>query len=82
MHELQRITEIVASVGQVTDISPDTTITQAGVDSIRMLTLLMELESAYDVSIPDDDFLQARTSSDLLALVIRLQQEQKQLCPA
>ena len=39
------------------------------------LELLVELETQFDVSIPDDDFLKARTPRDLMEMVSRLKNQ-------
>jgi acyl carrier protein len=74
--DLQRITAIVCEVGKISGINPDDDIYDAGFSSINALQLLMELESALEVSIPDDEFIQARSPRALLAVIERLKQEQ------
>ena len=74
--DLQRIVAVVCEVGKVSGIGPDDDIYDAGFSSINALQLLMELESAFEVSIPDDDFINARTSRALYAVVESQRQEQ------
>lgn len=74
--ELERITEIVYEIGKISGISPDDDIYDAGFSSINALQLLMELESAFEVSIPDDQFIGARSVRALHAVVERSRQEQ------
>lgn len=74
--DLLRIVAIVCEVGKVSGIGPDEDIYDAGFSSINALQLLMELESAFDASIPDDDFIAARTSRALYAIVESQRQEQ------
>ena len=74
--ELQRITAIVCEVGKISGITPDDDIYEAGFSSINALQLLMELESALEVSIPDDEFINARSPRALHAVIGRLKQEQ------
>jgi|APFre7841882793_1041355.scaffolds.fasta_scaffold279285_1 acyl carrier protein len=71
--ELQEVIAIVCAVGGLPGgLAPDEDFYAAGFSSIRALQLLMELESRYDVSIPDDDFIAARCASDLQTLLNRL----------
>jgi acyl carrier protein len=73
---LQRIMAIVCEVGKFSGIQPDDDIYDAGFSSINALQLLMELESALEVSIPDDEFINARSARALHAVIERLRQEQ------
>lgn len=50
----------------------DRDIYDAGFSSIASLELLLELETIYGVSIPDDQFVIARTPRQLRALVANL----------
>ena len=71
--ELERVIAVVCSVGKVSGLAPDQDFYEAGVSSISALSLLMELESQYQISIPDDEFIAARTARALHELVARLQ---------
>ena len=72
---LQRVVTIVRSTGNLTaDITADDDFYDAGFSSINALQLLLELETAFDVAIPDDDFVTARTCAALHSLVQRLAQ--------
>jgi acyl carrier protein len=74
--EVQRIIAIVCEVGKIHGIGPDDDIYGAGFSSINALQLLVELESALEVSIPDDEFINARSPRGLHAIVERSRQEQ------
>ena len=50
----------------------DRDIYEAGFSSIASLELLLELESIYGVSIPDDQFVLARTPRQLRQLIANL----------
>ena len=50
----------------------DRDIYDAGFNSIASLELLIELESVHGVSIPDDQFVLARTPRQLRALIASL----------
>ena len=69
--QLQQIVEIVRTTGKLSDIRPDEDFYDAGFSSINALQLLMELETAFDVTIADDEFVNARTCIALQALVSR-----------
>jgi acyl carrier protein len=74
--DVQRIIAIVSEIGKVSGIGPDDDIYDAGFSSINALQLLMELESAMEVSIPDDEFIGARTARALHTTIERSRQEQ------
>ncbi|WP_165066864.1 acyl carrier protein [Paludisphaera rhizosphaerae] len=73
---LDEITATLLRVGKLESIGLEEDIYEAGFPSIQALELLLELESACGVSIPDDQFMKARTARALLGLVVGLQQEQ------
>ena len=73
---LQQIAAIVCEVGNINEINPDDDIYDAGFSSINALQLLLELESALEVSIPDDEFIDARSPRALYDVIDRLQQKQ------
>ena len=72
---LQKIIAIVQSTGKIASVEAGEDFYEAGFSSINALQLLMELEDAFDVTIPDEEFVTARTCSVLEALVSRLMQE-------
>jgi len=71
------ITGLICRVGGVPAVGPDQDFYEAGVSSVAALKLVMELESALGLSIPDEQFIAARTPRAVHALVGRLKQEQK-----
>ncbi len=74
--DLDRITTLVCRIGTISRVAPDADFYDAGFSSINALTLLLELEEAFGVSIPDEDFIQARSVRSLGDLVERLKREQ------
>jgi len=70
--DLGRVISIVCTVGNVSDLSADQDFYEAGVSSISALSLLIELETAFGVSIPDDQFVAARTPRAVCAMLARL----------
>jgi len=67
-----RVSTIVCEIGKFSSIDPTQDFYEAGVTSVAALTLLMELESAFEVSIPDDQFIGARTVQRLAEVIVGL----------
>jgi acyl carrier protein len=67
-----RIVTLLGEIGNVEGIGVDEDFYDAGFSSIGSLQLLMELEDKWSVSIPDEEFIQARTPRALHILVSRL----------
>ena len=76
VNEMSRVRAIICGVGKIDHIEPDDDIYDAGVSSVRALELLLELEAAFEVSIPDDLFIEARTPRALHNVLVGRQQEQ------
>jgi acyl carrier protein len=74
--QIQEIEDVICRVGKLEQIDADAALGEAGFSSMNALELLMELESVYDISIPDDRFIEARTARDLYDLVASLRKEQ------
>ena len=70
--DINSVIEVVTRVGGIAEVGPDQDIFEAGVSSVNALELLLELESAFGVSIPDEDFVSARTPRAMHELVSRL----------
>ena len=71
-HDLDRIIGIVQTTGKLERLDASADFYEAGFSSINALQLLLELEAAFNVAIPDDDFVTARTCASLHELVSRL----------
>jgi acyl carrier protein len=69
---LQTILELVQTTGKIQNLAPSDDFYDAGFSSINALQLLMELEAAFDVTIPDDEFVTARTCTSLNEMIARL----------
>ena len=67
--DLAAIIETICRVGAVRQLEPDQDFYDAGFTSINALPLLMEMEDQFQVSIPDDRFIQARTPRALHAVI-------------
>lgn len=72
METSQRIIQIVSDIGRFEPPSVDADLYDSGFTSMGALQLLVELESAFDVTIPDDQFITARSVRDLTGLIERL----------
>lgn len=72
---LTQVTETIARMGNLNGLEPDQDFYDAGVTSIMALPILLDLEDAFQVSIPDDRFIAARTPRALAELIASLQGE-------
>jgi acyl carrier protein len=66
---LAPIIDVLRDVGGVAGLQPDQDFYDAGVTSVQALPLLLELEEKFEVSIPDDRFMAARTARALSEMV-------------
>ena len=71
-----RVIQFISEVGGIGTLEPDTDLYRAGLSSARVLELLLALEDEFHVTIPDKDFVAARTPEAIAGLIERLQQEQ------
>lgn len=71
---MDRLIQLIAEIGRTGAIAPDTAIYDAGFSSARALELVLALETEFGVSIPDKDFVAARTPRQIATLLERLQQ--------
>lgn len=70
--ELRTLKEILCRLLSQENIAEDEDIYQAGLTSIMVLPLLSEIEDTFELTVPDADFLDARTPLALAQLVHRL----------
>jgi acyl carrier protein len=66
---LSQITEIIRKAGEIPSLSADEDFRDAGVASVNELMVLMELEDAFEISIPDEAFMGARTARQLEGVI-------------
>ena len=71
------VTERICRIGDIPEVGPDQIMYEAGFSSIDALDLLVDLETAYSVSISDEDFMLAQTPRALYTLITRLRKEQR-----
>jgi acyl carrier protein len=70
--ELAAILDMVNRIGGIQTTDPDSDFYDAGLTSVMALPLLLELETQFGVSIPDDRFISARTARDLQQIIFDL----------
>jgi len=73
---MNEIIEIVRRIVGREGLGPDTALDEAGFTSMNVVELLIELESLYGITIPDEEFLATRTLRELHALVSPLREVQ------
>lgn len=71
---LARAMTLVRETGRIGDITPDEDFYDAGFTSLRSLELLLQLEAEWDVTIPDEEFITARSVRSLGELLTRLKE--------
>ena len=77
-NELAPILDTITEIGGITVQSPESDFYDAGVTSVMALPILIELETRFNVTIPDDQFISARTPRALCEIINRLKTEQAQ----
>jgi acyl carrier protein len=50
-------------------LRPETTLADAGIDSLDSLTILFAIEEQFHISIPDDEARAVKTFSDLIDII-------------
>ncbi len=68
--------KLIAIVRQEKDVAdellrPETTLAQAGIDSLDSLTILFGIEEQFGISIPDAEARAVRTFGDLIDIISR-----------
>jgi acyl carrier protein len=73
---MERIIQLVSQIGGIDSVEPEASIYEAGFSSVRVLELLLALEEEFCVSIPDKDFMAARTPQQISGLIESLRESQ------
>ena len=70
----QTLREIVANIAETSnDFAPDASLLDdVGVDSVRALEVIFEIERTFSIKVPEGRYGEVRTFADLLALVTSL----------
>jgi len=63
-----KVAQIIVKVAHcnIQDIKPESELTALGIDSLKAITVIFELEEAFDVEIPNEAIMSIVTVSDLL----------------
>jgi acyl carrier protein len=69
---LERVTKILCGLLERNALDPDEDFYDAGVTSTMMLPLLVELEEAFGLALPEEDFMDSRTANALAHLISRI----------
>ena len=69
---LEKVAEVIVKTAhcRAEDITPETELRSLGIDSLKALTVLFELEEAFDIEIPNDLIPSIVTVNDI---VVRLE---------
>ena len=67
--------------GSPNDIRMETHLSDLGIDSLRAITILYELEERFDVEIPNELIKQIRTVGDIVKYLDQLRQTTGSTCP-
>jgi len=73
---MERVIQLITQVGGIDSMNPDANIYEAGFSSVRVLELLLALEEEFGVSIPDKEFMVARTPQQISGLIDSLRERQ------
>jgi len=65
---LNKVAEIIVKIAHcnVDDVRPETELVALGIDSLKAITMLFELEEAFDISIPNEIIPSITTVNDIL----------------
>lgn len=65
---LEKVTEVIVnSTGcHVDQVTPETELKALGIDSLKALTVIFELEEAFDIEIPNEDIPSIITVKDIV----------------
>ncbi len=65
---IDKVMEIIARTAhcKIEDIKPETELAALGIDSLKAITVLFELEEAFDTEIPNELITSITTVNDIL----------------
>jgi len=67
----QHIIDLIEGDGEITGLTPDSSLLNHGLDSLRIMSLVFKLEEHYDILLDDQDADDLHTVNDLATLVMR-----------
>ena len=68
---LDKITEIIVNTGncKIEEVKPEAELRNLGIDSLKAITVLFELEEAFDIEIPNELIPSIVTVNDILVKI-------------
>lgn len=68
---LEKVTEIIVNVGNCSseEVKPDAELSSLGIDSLKAITVLFELEEAFDIEIPNELIPSIVTVDDIMVKI-------------
>lgn len=69
---LPGVIEVIAKTGNLSDLKADEDFYNAGITSVMSLPILLDLEDRYEVSLPDDRFITARSARAIAEIILDL----------
>ena len=72
---LAEVTEIIARIAAVTDLGPDQDYYEAGVTSLAVLPIIMEISDRFEVEIPYDAFIEARSPRQISDIIVKFHEK-------
>ena len=73
---LDKITEIIVNTGNcnLEEVKPEAELRNLGIDSLKAITVLFELEEAFDIEIPNELIPSIVTVNDIMVKVGEVRQ--------
>ena len=73
---LEKITEIIVNTSncKAEDVKPSAELEALGIDSLKAITVIFELEEAFDIEIPNDVIPSIVTVNDIIDKLTELRQ--------
>lgn len=65
----QRIAATICQLARITELPPEKDVYDAGMSSLQALQLLVEFETQFEVTLPDEDFVKCRTVRAFASLI-------------
>ncbi|MEV6275158.1 acyl carrier protein [Nocardia sp. NPDC051832] len=62
---LEKVSELVRASLQIPDVDPDTPLADYGMDSVRSVNLIVELETLFHVEISDEEAAGLRSTREI-----------------
>ena len=73
---LNKIAEVIANTAhcKIEDVTPEAELVALGVDSLKAITVLFEIEEAFDIEIPNELITSIVTVNDIMEKVADIRQ--------